>query len=133
MGKSPLEPTKAERKIREKRTRKMRRKPGYSWRYQMIRPNGERIEKYSLPAYDELGTNYLPERTEKTLRGPAFFDELVIDDWFHIESMDDRRWYLRIGDALMYVHVPRKGPVRLDVMRGDSGPIVGETHAGEQE
>ena len=25
------------------------------------------------------------------------FDELVIGNWFHLESMDDNLWYIRVG------------------------------------
>jgi hypothetical protein len=30
------------------------------------------------------------------------FDELVVDPWLHAEWMDERRWWLRVGDARIH-------------------------------
>lgn len=40
---------------------------------------------------------------------PVCFDEVVVDDWFHIEKMDDRHWWMRIGDLNVNVHVRSDG------------------------
>jgi len=29
--------------------------------------------------------------------GKTVFDELVIDDWFHLEQMDENSWWMRVG------------------------------------
>jgi hypothetical protein len=39
--------------------------------------------------------------------GPVF-DELVIDDWFHIEQMDADVWWFRIGEHAGTISVRRK-------------------------
>jgi hypothetical protein len=31
------------------------------------------------------------------------FDELVVDDWLHIEKMDRERWWMRVGDVVVWV------------------------------
>lgn len=49
------------------------------------------------------------------------FDELVIGEWFHIEKMDNDKWWIRIGDARIDVRV--RGGERVDVWveRGEYG------------
>lgn len=32
--------------------------------------------------------------------GKSCFDELVVDNWLHIEQMSDRVWWMRIGSDL---------------------------------
>ena len=49
----------------------------------------------------------------------SVFDELVIDDWFHLEQMDTRLWWMRVGDYHLWVRIPAKGD-----------PIV--THNGQE-
>jgi hypothetical protein len=33
----------------------------------------------------------------------AVFDELVVDDWLHVEQMDRELWWMRIGDLVVWV------------------------------
>lgn len=54
---------------------------GYRWRILAHHDNGRRIEV-------ESGTE------------PICFDELVIDEWFHLEQLDRRTWHLVIGTDL---------------------------------
>lgn len=43
--------------------------------------------------------------------GAHIFDELVIDNWFHLEQMDRDHWWMRVGDHMINVHVkPGKPP-----------------------
>jgi hypothetical protein len=37
------------------------------------------------------------------LENQGVIDELVIDDWLHLEQMSERQWWLRIGDARVFV------------------------------
>ncbi len=30
------------------------------------------------------------------IENKGVFDELVLDDWFHIEHMEERQWWLRV-------------------------------------
>ena len=36
---------------------------------------------------------------------PIEFDELVIDDWFHLEQMDKRCWWMGVGNGDDYWHI----------------------------
>jgi hypothetical protein len=73
------------------------RTPGASWRIQAVTRSGEPVK------FANMGV----------------FDELVIDDWFHLEQMDNRTWWFCVGtgdDARHYfVHVERDGRVRLNL------------------
>jgi len=40
-------------------------------------------------------------------------DELVVDDWLHIERMSKRNWHLRIGELDSNIHITRFGKVTL--------------------
>lgn len=82
-----------------------RRKPGQAWR--ILAWDEKRSAKYEM---EDKGT----------------FDELVIDDWFHLEQMDFRDWWARIGDAWLWIHVPPKGPPVVTVRRGEYGPTTEE-------
>lgn len=70
-------------------TNPFKKKPGHSWR----------ISCTATPDH--------PQRfAAENLGG---FDELVVDDWLHIEQMSDREWWIRIGDRVLWVKVPRSG------------------------
>ncbi len=47
------------------------------------------------------------------------FDELCIDDWFHLEQMDSRDWWLGIGNGDDYwhvnIHVDREGQAHVSM------------------
>jgi hypothetical protein len=45
------------------------------------------------------------------------FDELVVDDWLHVEQLATTSWYIRVGDARLHVEVRPDGPI-VDVARG---------------
>lgn len=64
--------------------------------------------------------------------GEGVFDELWVDDWLHIEEMEDGYWWMRVGDAEIHVDVDLEGRVTVDVVRGSYGPIVGTTTNNEQ-
>lgn len=37
------------------------------------------------------------------------FDELVVDDWLHIEQMDKRRWWMNVGGVTLWITVNNDG------------------------
>lgn len=39
----------------------------------------------------------------------GLFDELVVDDWLHVEKMDTNLWWMRIGDARVFVELSSDG------------------------
>lgn len=55
------------------------------------------------------------------------FDELVVDDWLHIEQMDECCWWMRIGDADLTVHIEDDGRPRVNIQRGVHGIRYGTT------
>ena len=55
------------------------------------------------------------------------FDELVVDHWFHLERLDDRTWWMRVGDARLQVFIAQDGTVTLDVQRGFYEYVRGKT------
>jgi hypothetical protein len=59
------------------------------------------------------------------------FDELVVDDWLHIEQMDAAVWWLRVGDARLWVTLDNMGQATVDVERGFHGRTRGTTRTGE--
>jgi hypothetical protein len=58
------------------------------------------------------------------------FDELVVDDWLHVEQMDETVWWLRVGDARLLVTLDREGPPSVDVERGFYAAPKGSTQTG---
>lgn len=56
----------------------------------------------------------------------ALFDELVVDDWLHVEQMDSRKYWINIGGVTVWVRVDKHGrPKCVDVYGpGDYAPAV---------
>lgn len=46
------------------------------------------------------------------------FDELVIGDWLHLEQMDKRYYWLRVGDVDINVYIPPNGAPEVSIERG---------------
>jgi hypothetical protein len=52
------------------------------------------------------------------MENEGVFDELVVDDWLHIEQMDTNVWWMRVGDAWINVTLSQDGQPEVDVERG---------------
>jgi len=52
------------------------------------------------------------------LANEGVFDELVIDEWLHLEQMDDRKWWMRLGDARLDIEVQADGTAKVSIERG---------------
>ena len=71
--------------------------PGSTWRtLSWIRDASEDVEAIEHSSDDDH----------------SIFDELVIDEWFHLEQMDDDLWWMRVGDHVLHVRVGRDGRAR---------------------
>ncbi len=46
------------------------------------------------------------------------FDELVVGGWFHLERMQNRAWWMRVGDVHIWVTIPRSGQPVVTVTEG---------------
>lgn len=55
------------------------------------------------------------------------FDELAVDDWLHVEQMDECVWFLKVGDARLQVTIGEDGIAEVEVMRGFFGDTKGST------
>lgn len=93
--------------------------PGFQWRvlaHQRTRPlrSGYTSESW------EYGAGERWQNRANTLQGDWGLDELVIDDWFHIEQMNTRAWWMRIGNQddaskVVWVTVDRDGIAKVSV------------------
>jgi hypothetical protein len=61
------------------------------------------------------------------------FDELVVDQWFHLEWMDGDQWWARIGDARISVTIDESGIPTVDIERGVYGDVKGTTKLDDSE
>jgi len=60
------------------------------------------------------------------------FDELVVDDWLHIEQMDASVWWMRVGDVRLLVTLNSEGQRSVDVLPGaPSTPSCPSRGSGE--
>lgn len=74
---------------------------------------------WCVRAFDEGGPIEIPVR--------GVFDELVVGEWLHLEWMDERAWWMRLGDMRVSVSVNAPDDVRVDVERGHHATVNGKT------
>lgn len=83
-------------------------KPGYKWRF-------------NAPSQiNDLEGN-----------GLSYFDELVVDEWLHIEQMDDNNWWMRIGSLDIRVRVDDNGDMDIALDNYDADGKVAEMISNE--
>lgn len=77
--------------------------PGFRWR--ILAHEREAISQRAVhtgksididSGFERKSNGYPGIRAQ--IAGHWEFDELCIDHWFHLEQMDDRAWWLGIGD-----------------------------------
>lgn len=71
-----------------------RKRPGYCWR---------------ILAWDESDPDVGTVEQEYDGTESVRFDELVIDDWFHLEQMDERIWWMCVGDLHINIRIRPDG------------------------
>ena len=71
-----------------------RKLPGYRWR---------------TLAWDESDTEDGAVKQEYDGTESVCFDELVIDDWFHLEQMHPRGWWMCVGDLHIHIRIRPDG------------------------
>lgn len=78
--------------------------PGSEWRISAFK-NGEKVE----------------------VADQGVLDEVVIQPWLHLEQLDEREWWMRLGDARILINIAADGQVQVDVERGYYHEVRGET------
>ena len=63
--------------------------------------------KWRVHAYD--GDN------DVEVENQGVFDELVVDHWLHVEQMDERVWFVRVGEQGINVTVQSDGEVIVEL------------------
>lgn len=66
---------------------------------------------WRLLAHREIGEDL-------SVENEGLFDELILDHWFHLERMEERLWWLRVGDARLLVELHEDGSAELKIERG---------------
>lgn len=58
------------------------------------------------------------------------FDELVVDEWFHLERMDTSAWWMRVGalDLWIRVRTDGKADVTIRFVEPGLGDVRGVEH-----
>jgi len=69
-----------------------------------------------------------PDGRDVTQQDAGEFDELCLGDWFHLEKMAPREWWMQVGDARIGVSLRAGLPPIVTVERGEYGPQVGENY-----
>lgn len=92
-----------------------------------------RLEKYAANPGREWRFQVRVDGRVETCARDGTFDELVVDHWMHVESMDERTWWMRIGDARIMAYVAADGTVSVDVVRGFYDEVCGATETHEAE
>ena len=95
--------------------------PGFSWRilaHERTARGAAKTEVYTGKRLDiRSGPRWKPQHYEgetQFMEGHWEFDEVVIDSWLHLEQMDDRDWWLSVGnpegrEVVIDVHIDRDG------------------------
>ena len=60
-----------------------------------------------------------------------WFDELVVDQWLHVENLEPDLYWLRVGDADLRAEIGKDGGVTVKVTRGFHGSVRGTTEFHE--
>lgn len=77
--------------------------------------------KHAYPPGYEWRFNAPSNREKSAFRdvcsdGKSLFDELVVDNWFHIEHMGDGTYWMRIGNALnIRVTITEDGECKIQI------------------
>jgi hypothetical protein len=82
-------------------------------------------QQWSLLAHE--GTNSFE------VENKGIIDEVIIDSWLHLEQMDVRQWWMRLGDARIWINIEADGIARVDVERGAYEKIRGDTQIGDSD
>lgn len=99
--------------------------PGFRWRVLAHKRSKQNSRgAYTGESFDArsgwpLSKFEIAEKHQVLLDGDWEFDELVIDDWLHLEQMSDREWWMGLGKGTSYhrvwIEVDRNGKVTVSI------------------
>lgn len=64
--------------------------------------------KWRLRAVNAQGEEFISNETS----GKWHFDEVVVDHWLHVEQMSQREYWLKVGDAHIWIDIGEDGFAR---------------------
>lgn len=82
---------------------------------------------YSSTSNNEWRILAVKDGEKIELENQGVLDEVVLQSWFHLEQLDEREWFLRVGDARIIVSAEVDGSTRVDIERGFFVNVNGET------
>ena len=82
----------------------------------VLKPTEASRASAGKPGRDWLLQYYKPDTSVK-IESQGDFDELILDDWLHLERMSERVWWLRVGDARILVEVTEQGETIVEIQR----------------
>ena len=53
--------------------------------------------------------------TRLSIKNDGCFDELVFENILHIEQMDNRQWWMQLGDARFWIKIPARGKPQITI------------------
>jgi hypothetical protein len=65
--------------------------------------------------------------TKIELENQGILDEVVLDDWLHVEQMNEHERCIRVGDARLWVSLGAENLPQVDVERGFYAAVHGES------
>lgn len=86
----------------------MPKRHGYEWRILTKTDRGGSIALAS----PECRTR---DEAQPTTPPNTYFDELVIDDWQHLERMDENAWWLRVGEKRIWIRFDKSGKTHVSI------------------
>lgn len=93
-----------------------RKPPGIDWRVSAT--DASMVPKGWRMSADELKTGRLIFESCGHV-----FDELKVDDWIHIERMNDHQWWMRLGEAQFDIIIEQNGSTRICFRSGKMHPM----------
>ena len=65
------------------------------------------------------------------IENDGVFDELVLENILHLEQMDNRVWWMQLGDASVWIRIPAKGAPQISIEFDEYGPVAKWTINGK--
>jgi len=69
--------------------------------------------------------------TTVEIESDGVFDELVLESILHLEQMDNRVWWMQLGDASVWIRIPAKGPPQISIEFDEYPPAAKWTINGK--